>query len=71
MYRVRWDRILVFLAIILLPVIYRWLSNNLHIGGFYQVPILGAACSNYEVKALILLGLLLISLVLIIKIIKE
>ena len=71
MYTIRWDRVLAFITIIMLPVIYRWLSNNLHIGSFYQFPILGTACSNYEVKALILLGILLISIVLIIKTLKE
>ncbi|RKX21212.1 MAG: hypothetical protein DRP35_04825 [Candidatus Zixiibacteriota bacterium] len=71
MYNIRWDRVLVFASIILLPVIYRWLTNNLYIGSFYQFPILGAACSNPELKALILFGLLLLSLILIIKTLKE
>jgi len=70
MYRIRWNNVLIFITIILLPVIYGWLKSNLYIGSFYHVPVLGIACSNTEIKALILLGLLLISFVLIIKTLK-
>jgi len=71
MYRVRFDRILAIVGLLLLPIVLRWLGNNLNIGGFYNVPILGSACHNPEIKALVLLGILLIGLVLILKVILD
>jgi len=71
MYRIRLDRFVALMCLLLMPLILRWLGANLHIGSFSNIPILGSACHNPEYKALILLGILLIGLVLIIKVILD
>lgn len=68
MYRVRWRRVALVLFVIILPLILGWLGENLSFGNFSDVPILGAATHhNREAKALVLLGLLLLSAVLLVQ----
>ena len=68
MYRMRWDRILVILTLLMLPLIFSWLGRNLSIGGFGNLPLIGSVASQYwEVKALILLGIVLLGIVLLVK----
>ena len=72
MYRVRWDRVLSAVGLLLLPLAVRWLGANTYIGSFYQFPLLGpVACHNPEVKSLILLMLVLISVVMIVKTLRD
>jgi hypothetical protein len=67
-YRLRWDRILVILALLMLPLIFGWLGKNLDLGGFGNLPFIGSVASHYwEVKALILLGIVLLGIVLLVK----
>ena len=60
MYRIRWDRILVFLTLLSMPLVLHWLRSNVNAGDFGAVPVLGEACStDPELKSLILLAILL------------
>lgn len=68
--QVRWDRILAVLLILLLPVVLPWLANNVRVGDFSQVPFLGALCEDREMKALLLLGVVLVGFVGVVTIIR-
>ena len=68
--QVRWDRIIAVLLILLLPVVLPWLANNMQVGDFSQVPILGAMCEDREMKALLLLGVVLVGFVGVVTIIR-
>ena len=60
MYRIRWDRILVFLTLLSMPLVLHWLRSNVNAGDFGAVPVLGEACAtDPELKSLILLAILL------------
>lgn len=67
MYRIHWDRVLIFVALVSLPLVLHWLSTNVSIGGFADVPVLGQACQEPEVKGLLLLGIILVGVYLFIR----
>jgi heme A synthase len=63
MLRIKWDRLLAAVIILLSPLIYAWLHRRMAIGSFGSLPVLGVACQNPEVKALMLLAILLLAAV--------
>ncbi len=71
MYRVRWDRIVAVLVILLFPILLRWLSRHICVGPFKSMPVIGAISDNPELKALLLLAILLVSMLAIIKTVRR
>jgi len=68
MYRVRWDRILVFVILLSIPLGLHWLGDNVQVGDFGTVQIIGEACAtNQDIKCLLLLAVLLASVYLFIR----
>jgi len=67
----RWDRIIAFVLLVLSPVIINWLSEAVYVGPFSEIPVIGTLDYYPEAKALLLLGILLTTFVLIIKLLRS
>jgi len=70
MYRPKTDNILAVGGILVVLMLYDWLEQHLSVGSFRDLPILGEG-DLYEVKGLVLFGLLLIAVVLIVKVLRD
>lgn len=69
--RLRWDRILALIMVLIAPVLINWLYDNLYIGPFYRVTGIGRLEYYLEAKALALLGILLVGVVLVFKVLRN
>jgi len=69
--RLRWDRILALLLMLISPVIINWLYKSLYIGPFHKVTGIGRLDVYPEAKALALLGVLLIGIILVFKTLRD
>lgn len=67
MQKIRWDRVLAVTLIMLSPLIIKWLWKTIYIGPFENISVFGQLSRNPELKALLLLAIILVSVLLILK----
>jgi hypothetical protein len=70
MNRVKWDRVIAVLLLLFAPFIIRFLRRTFNFGNLSDLP-LGAEIAYSEVKGLILLRIILVSVLFVIKIMKN
>lgn len=71
MVQIKWSRILALALLLISPLVYGYLKRHISLGDFCSLPIVGVAAFNPELKGLMLLGIILISIVLVIKTVRR
>lgn len=71
MVKIIWSRVMAILVILLAPLIYSYLNYRLAIGGFCEVPVVGALALDPSIKGLFLLAIVLITTLVVIKLVLK
>jgi hypothetical protein len=69
--RIRWDRVLATIILLILPLLWHWLSSNVALGSLCEVPILGTLALNPKTKGLLLLGVVLLTVLAVCKVVAK
>ncbi len=69
--RLRWERILTLIGVLIAPILINWLYHCLYVGPFHRVRGIGKLEYYPEAKALALLGILLVGIVLAFKVLRN
>lgn len=69
--QIRWDRVLAVLAILSFPLVYSWLKRHIEIGRFNDYPLFAPIAANTEIRALVLLAVILSGVILLLKALRR